>query len=384
MKIMPPINEMVHAYQAKDPSYDGVFLLAVRTTGVFCRPSCPARPPLPENVEYFASAREALLAGYRPCKRCRPTHTGGTPPEWVQQLLRDVEQSPAERVTDENLRSRGIDPARARRFFLKHYGLTFQAFCRARRLGQAFKQIRQGGDADSAAVNTGYESASGFRDAFARTFGLPPGRSRGTDCVLLCWIESPLGPLVAGATSEGVCLLEFSDRRMLEAQLQTLRRRLSAPLVPGDNDHLQRLRSELADYFAGTLRRFTAPLTYSGTPFQELVWRALLDIPYGETRSYEELARAIGAPTACRAVGRANGLNRVAILIPCHRVVNKDGRLCGYGGGLWRKRYLLELERTAVTSSLSAPARVADRNVCPTKLTTRLRTGRLAPVSNLV
>jgi AraC family transcriptional regulator of adaptative response/methylated-DNA-[protein]-cysteine methyltransferase len=152
--------------------------------------------------------------------------------------------------------------------------------------------------------------------------------------------------MIAGATDRGVCLLEFTDRRMLEHQIETLGRRFKAALAPGSHPYLSRLTSELAEYFSGTRRAFTVPVHAPGTPFEMQVWQALQDIPYGETRSYEDVARAIGSPKAVRAVGRANGLNRVAIVIPCHRVVNKSGELGGYGGGLWRKRRLLHLERS--------------------------------------
>lgn len=164
--------------------------------------------------------------------------------------------------------------------------------------------------------------------------------------ILLAWLGSPLGPLVAGATSDGLCLLEFTDRRILEAQFATVRKLFAAPVVPGTNEHLELLREELAAYFAGTLRQFTVPLIYPGSPFQKKVWDHLLSIPYGETRSYEHLAAEIGAPRAARAVGHANSLNRIAILIPCHRVLNKNGGLCGYGGGLRRKQSLLHLEQS--------------------------------------
>jgi AraC family transcriptional regulator of adaptative response/methylated-DNA-[protein]-cysteine methyltransferase len=152
---------------------------------------------------------------------------------------------------------------------------------------------------------------------------------------------------VAGATAQGICLLEFTDRRMLEAQFSAVRRLFDAPALPGSNEHLERLEDEIQRYFAGTLREFTVPLLYPGTPFQQQVWNELLAIPYGETRSYQQLAAAVSSPQAVRAVGRANGLNRIAIVIPCHRVINKDGSLCGYGGGLRRKQYLLELERAS-------------------------------------
>ena len=160
----------------------------------------------------------------------------------------------------------------------------------------------------------------------------------------MSWIESPLGPLVVGATDRGVCLLEYSDRRMLETQIASLRERLG-PVLPGNHPLLEQLRAQLAEYFAGTRRAFTVPLDYPGTPFQTKVWNGLRRIPYGETISYEKLAWQVGAPGAQRAVGHANGQNRIAIVIPCHRVVGQDGSLTGYGGGLDRKVVLLELER---------------------------------------
>jgi AraC family transcriptional regulator of adaptative response/methylated-DNA-[protein]-cysteine methyltransferase len=168
---------------------------------------------------------------------------------------------------------------------------------------------------------------------------------RTPDGIVVRSVESPLGPLLTGATSDAVCLLEFTDRRRLETQMDAMRRRFRCAVVHGDNTHLARLRSELDDYFAGRLHRFTVPLAAPGTPFQERVWAALLEIPYGQTLSYEELARKIGAPGSQRAVGTANGMNRIAIAIPCHRVINKNGKLGGYGGLLWRKEALLQLEQ---------------------------------------
>ena len=267
-------------------------------------------------------------------------------PEWVGGLLEELERDPAARIDERRLKGMGIDPATARRFFRKHYGMTFQGFARAQRLSRAFTMIREGGSIDIAINDSGFESHSGFRDAFARAFGGPPGKAAmGRDCVRLAWFRSPLGPMVAGATDDGVCLLEFADRRMLEGQLRTVARHFNAPVVPGRNEHLDRLEDELNAYFDGTLRAFEGPLIDPGTPFQRRVWERLREIPYGETRSYQEIAEALGDPRAVRAVGRANGLNRIAIVIPCHRVVNKDGRLGGYGGGLHRKQFLLDLEQ---------------------------------------
>ena len=345
MKSLPSVEEMIRAYQASDASYDGIFFLGVRTTGIFCRPSCHARKPFPKNVEFFATAQEAMFAGYRACKRCHPLEMNGQLPEWAESLLHDLESDSALRLKDEDLRARGLDPASVRRFFLKRYGQTFHAYTRAKRLGQAFVAIQQGAELDDVALGYGYESHSGFREAFSRLFGQAPGKSRSGECILVSWLETPLGSIVAGATNNGICLLEFTDRSILEAQFTVLQKQFGCAIVPGQNEHLVQLEAELKQYFAGERQHFEVPVVYPGTPFQERVWSGLLEIPYGETRSYEELSVTIGAINAQRAVGHANGSNRIAIVIPCHRVVNKSGKLGGYGGGLWRKQLLLNLER---------------------------------------
>jgi AraC family transcriptional regulator, regulatory protein of adaptative response / methylated-DNA-[protein]-cysteine methyltransferase len=345
MTTLPPPPEMERAYQQSDASYDGVFFLAVRTTGIFCRPSCGARKPRPDHVEYFATPREALFAGYRPCKRCNPMLAVGRPPIWVERLLQEVDRDPSRRVRDADIRSLGIDPSRARRFFRRQHGMTFQAYCRSRRLGKALEQIRRGERIDDVALGHGYVSHSGFREAFVKSFGKPPGKARSTNSVLVTWIETPLGPLIAGATEHKLVLLEFTERRMLDAQFASLRRHFKRPVVPGSNPVLDRIRTELSRYFAGELQKFTVPLDFPGSKFQQRVWSELLKIPYGKTVSYGDLAEKIGSSQAQRAVGHTNGLNRIAIVIPCHRVINKNGKLGGYGGGIWRKQALLELER---------------------------------------
>ena len=345
MAELPSTRDMERAYRSSDPDYDGVFYLGVRTTGIFCRPSCGARKPSPRNVEYFPTPREALFAGYRPCKRCHPMKSVGERPDWVDRLLDEIDRSPGERLKDSDLRVLKIDPARARRYFNTNYGMTFQAYSRGRRLGTALRHIRAGRPLDDVALGLGYESHSGFRTAFGKTFGVPPGKGRNKEFIAVTWIESPLGPLIAGAKDEHIVLLEFTERRMLDAQFASLRRHFRTQIVPGDTPVLRMLRRELGEYFDGTLKRFTVPVMFPGSPFQEDLWKELRKIPYGSTVSYESLAKLLGNPAAQRAVGRNNGLNRIAILLPCHRVVAKDGSLGGYGGGIWRKQALLELER---------------------------------------
>ncbi len=272
-------------------------------------------------------------------------------PDWATDLIAQVEANPSIRITEKDLRGLGVDPATVRRYFLRNYGMTFLAYTRARRLSAAFHEIRSGASVDQAALNSGFESLSGFREAFGQSIGAPPGSCHDRDCVVIDWVPSPLGPLVAGATIEGVCLLEFHDRRMLEAQLKTLGERFRCPILPGSNAQLELLKEELMRYFEGDLRSFSVPLIFPGSPFQERVWQALREIPYGETRSYHDIATVLGDPNAVRAVGRANGLNRISIVIPCHRVVRKDGALGGYGGGLRRKQILLNLEQVTLGKS---------------------------------
>ena len=223
--------------------------------------------------------------------------------------------------------------------------MTFQAYQRTRRMGLALESLRRGQDPLRVGLDHGFESSSGFRDAFERTLGITPGASEEIMCVKTIRIETPIGPLVGGATDKGVCLLEFADRRAFQKQIETLRRRIG-PVVPGQHRYLQMLDRQLQEYFRSERREFTVPLVSPGSEFQEQVWNALREIPYGETWSYDQLARHIGRAGAQRAVGKANGDNRIAILIPCHRVVRNDGTLCGYGGGVWRKQRLLDLEKS--------------------------------------
>jgi AraC family transcriptional regulator of adaptative response/methylated-DNA-[protein]-cysteine methyltransferase len=342
---LPTTRAMYQALAARDAGYDGVFFAAVRTTGIFCRPTCTAKKPKPDNVEFFASTHDALLAGYRPCKRCHPLEPNGKVPSWLRPLMVEVERNPARRWKDADLRQMSLDPSRVRRWFRHNHGMTFHAYQRARRLGLALGQLRHGDTLSNTAYEHGYESLSGFRDAFERFFGELPGRTRDSVLVKMTRILTPLGPMVAGATSEGICLLEFADRPMLETQIKRLRKTLDCVFAPGSNEHIDQLDAQLERYFAGTLAEFTVPLIVPGTDFQRAAWDYLRGIPYGETRTYRDEARAIGSPGAQRAIGRANGDNRVAIVIPCHRVVGADGQLSGYGGGLWRKRCLLDHER---------------------------------------
>lgn len=341
---MPSGDEMYQALVQRDASYDGIFVVGVRSTGIFCRPACPARKPLRENVEFFPDVGAALARGFRPCKRCQPMQPPGETPLELKALLAEIDADPALRLRDDDLRQRGLQPAMVRRWFKRHHDMTFQAYQRARRLGNAMGTLAQGAPVTHAAFDSGFDSLSGFQEALRRITGRPAGASRDARVVHLTRVLTPLGPMVLGATDKAVLLLEFTDRRMLETQLRRLEKRLRCVFLPGSTAVGQTLESELGAYFAGTLREFTVPLQPAGTDFQQAVWQVLRTIPYGQTRSYGEQARQLGRPSAVRAVAQANGDNPIAIVVPCHRVIGADGKLTGYGGGLWRKRWLLHHE----------------------------------------
>jgi len=341
-------REMARAWERRDPGYDGLFVVAVKTTGIFCRPSCPSQPKR-ENLEFFGGPGKAVQAGYRPCKRCQPELANGRPPDWAEALMARAAENPDTRISAAELRTLGVPPEKARRWFQANYGMTFAAWCRGLRLARAFRQLRAGERMDEVMLGHGYESHSGFRSAFARVFGQTPGKSakgEDADCLHAELIETPLGPMLAAADGKAVCQLEFADRRALERSYAELRRKFALPVVPGPNRILEQLRRELGEYFAGKRKEFTVPVAQHGSDFQKRAWRELRRIPYGSSASYEEIARRIGAPGAVRAVARANATNPIYLLVPCHRVIGKNGGLSGYGGGVWRKRLLLDLERS--------------------------------------
>lgn len=335
---------MYQAIVEKDASFEGVFFTAVKTTGIFCRPTCSARKPKFENVEFFSTTKECIQHGYRPCKVCHPLENLHKTPETYQKILEALSQNPSRKFKDEDLKELGIEPSQIRRWFLKNHGITFHAYQRMFRINSAFKKIQGGESVTQTAFDVGFESVSGFGESFKSVFGVSPRNGKQKNIIDLKRMETPLGTMLACATDQGICLLEFTDRKMLETELTTIARLLNATIIQGDNKHIDLLEVQLAEYFEGNRQDFSIPLHTPGTDFQNKVWEALQHIPYGQTKSYKEQAIAIGKPDSIRAVANANGMNRISILIPCHRVIGSDGQLTGYGGGLWRKKYLLELE----------------------------------------
>ncbi|HWA27419.1 MAG TPA: methylated-DNA--[protein]-cysteine S-methyltransferase [Lacunisphaera sp.] len=346
---LPTPRTMYRALSRRDAAYEGVFFTGVKTTGIFCRPTCRAKRPRAENVEFFPTVTEALHGGYRPCRLCRPMDGTKPVPPLVERLRRAVEAAADGRVTDKELSAMGVEPTTARRQFKAYHGMTFHAYQRARRMGLALRDVKAGKPVIEAQLARGYESTSGFRAAFARIFGASPRGAQGAACLVARRIETPLGTMLALADERGLRLLEFVDRRGLERELVVLRRRLKCAIVPGSHPVLDRTAVQVGEYFAGRRVEFDLPLAPVGSEFQRRVWAELQRIPSGRTRSYAEMAVRVGLANGHRAVARANGSNMLALVIPCHRVIRADGDLCGYAGGIWRKQRLLELERSSRT-----------------------------------
>lgn len=339
------IDKYYAALLNRSRSFVGIFYVGVKTTSVFCIATCHARKPKKENVEFFTHFKDALGHGYRPCKVCKPTENANEAPKSIRAAIQLITENPKAKVTDAQLRERHISPEVVRRWFNKNYGMTFQAYQRLYRINVAFQELKNGKNTTATAFDSGYQSLSGFGYTFKKIMGNSPMKSRAKNVILINRLTTPLGPLFICATDPGVCLLEFVDRRMLETEFKGLQKRLNANILAGENEHIKQVKKELNEYFQGERKTFEVALETPGTDFQKLIWENLKAIPYGSTSTYREQAEKIGNPKAVRAVAAANGHNRISIIIPCHRVLGKNGELKGYGGGIERKRWLLRHEQ---------------------------------------
>ena len=332
------------ALLARDPSYEGRAYVGVKTTGIFCRLTCPARKPLPQNCTWFADPAQAQAAGFRPCLRCHPVGATAEGDPLIQKLMARLQDDPGHRWSEGDLIALGLDPSTVRRAFKRHFGQSFLAMARSARLRSGMSSLKKGGAMIDAQLDAGFDSASGFRAAFTRLFGHAPHQMRQDSDLLADWIDTPLGGMIAIADQTHLHLLEFIDRKALPQGLRKLSALAKGRIGLGRSRIHDLAEAQLATYFNGTGPTLDVPVKLHGTEFQQQVWHALQAIPAGQTRSYASLAAEIGRPTATRAVARANATNRLALVVPCHRVIGADGTLTGYAGGLWRKEKLIEIE----------------------------------------
>lgn len=346
---LPDHQQLYEAFVRRDARYEGRVFVGVSSTGIFCRLTCSARKPKAENCQFYESVGECLNAGLRPCKRCHPLQSNGDVEPAVKTLLSFLEDDPARRWREQDISALGFDPSTVRRIFKRHYGMTFLEMARLCRLRAGFQALSAGASVIDAQLEAGFDSSSGFRDAFAKLLGQAPSALKREGLLQANWIETPVGPMIAVADKSHLHLLEFADRKGLASELKKLWAGVKGALAIGRPDPIIQVEAQLAAYFGGESGVFSVPLVLHGSDFEKTVWRQLEKIPPGETRSYRDVAQALGRPSACRAVARANGANQLALVIPCHRVIGADGSLTGYAGGLWRKRYLLELEQKLAT-----------------------------------
>ena len=336
------------AVRTRDRAADGRFVYAVRSTGVYCRPSCPSRRPRRDRVEFFGHAAEARAAGYRPCRRCRPDDTTAADP-WGEKIRRacvylaNVEGHPSLATLAARL---GGSPYHLQRNFKRLVGVTPREFADACRLRRVKRGLRRGGDVTSAMIDAGYGSSSRFYERAVPKLGmLPSTYQRGGAGMTITYtiVSSPLGRLLVAATARGVCAVAMGSS---DAELAAgLAREYSAATLTCGSATLSRWTTAILAHIAGREARLDLPLDIRATAFQWQVWKALAAIPYGETRTYRDIATTIGRPTASRAVARACATNPVALAIPCHRVVTAGGGEGGYRWGAARKRALLKRER---------------------------------------
>jgi AraC family transcriptional regulator of adaptative response/methylated-DNA-[protein]-cysteine methyltransferase len=332
----------------RDAAADGAFVYAVRSTGIYCRPSCPSRRPHREHVVFFSLPELAEQAGYRPCKRCRPQEAAAPDPraDSMRRVCRYIEAHFEESPSLDELGAHvGLSPAHLQRTFKRIVGVTPRQYLEAHRVRHLKMRLREGDDVTTALYEAGYGSSSRLYEKAPASLGMTPGiYRRGGKGMSIRYtiVDCPLGRLLVGATGRGICAVSLGDS---DAELESaLFEDYPAAEIGRDEEGLGEWVSALLDYLDGQRPHIDLPLDVQATAFQCMVWKELQAIPYGATRSYSDVAEAIGHPKAVRAVAHACAKNRVSLVIPCHRVVRKDGHLGGYRWGLDRKRALLARE----------------------------------------
>jgi AraC family transcriptional regulator of adaptative response/methylated-DNA-[protein]-cysteine methyltransferase len=341
------------AVQLRDSSLDGTFVFAVSSTGVFCRPSCPSKRPRPENVSFFDDPIQAERAGYRACLRCRPKALDGNPQSaLVRAICRYIERHVVDQETEARLtlallaREFQLSTFHLQRTFKSVLGVSPRAYIDACRLRQVKQNLQAGHSVTTSLYAAGYGSSSRLYERTATQLGMTPEKyRRGAVAAVIRYTiaNSPLGRMLIAATDKGICAISFADS---DQQLQQgLMREFPFAVRRRDDEAMAEWRSRLTSLIQGRDTNPSLPLDIRATAFQRRVWEALQQIPRGETRSYSELAKEIGAPLATRAVARACATNRIAVAIPCHRIVRQDGGAGGYRWGLKRKEQLLALEQ---------------------------------------
>jgi AraC family transcriptional regulator, regulatory protein of adaptative response / methylated-DNA-[protein]-cysteine methyltransferase len=336
---------------ARDRAADGMFVYAVSSTGIYCRPSCASRKPARRHVAFFSTSEAAERAGFRPCRRCRPQEAASvdTRVAFVKRACRLIDANGEERLSlDAISREVGLSPHRLRRAFKHVTGITPREYAEAKRLGRFKQRLREGTSVTHALYDAGYGSSSRVYEHAQERLGMTPGiYRRGGQGVPIEYAiaDSPLGRLLVAATPRGVCAVCLGDPGSDQALVRALVEEYPAASLSQANGGVVRWIDLILQHLDGKQLHLDLPIDVKATAFQHRVWQQLRAIPYGETRSYREIAERLGAPRAARAVGRACATNPISLIVPCHRAVREDGGPGGYRWGADRKKRLLAHER---------------------------------------
>jgi AraC family transcriptional regulator of adaptative response/methylated-DNA-[protein]-cysteine methyltransferase len=337
---------MWNAVAERNGALDGQFVYAVKSTKIYCRPSCPSRRPNKENVEFFSTAAAARTAGFRACQRCSPDAERSNVEMLVEQIRKYIENNLDQKLTLENLGGAlGASPFHLQRVFKANTGLTPKEYADECRLTAVKQQLASGRPVTESLYEAGYSSSSRLYERCGEQLGMTPRSyaKHGAGEIINCaFIRSPLGLLLMAATSRGLCFLQFGNSEV--ELMDLLQSEFSAATIVHNAEPLANWIDDLAAYLSGGAINPDMPIDMNGTTFQKAVWRYLRQIPAGQTRTYSQVAKEIGHPTAVRAVATACASNRIALAIPCHRVMRQDGSLGGYRWGLELKEKLLENE----------------------------------------
>lgn len=346
-----PEDERYRSIRAKDAAWDGRFVFAVRTTGVFCRPSCPARTPRAHNVEYFDNPAAAVAAGYRACLRCRPEQASQVQVPWLEAVCRYIEAADHKPALAELANVAGVSVSAFQRTFTAALGVSPKEYARALRHDRLREGLRRGHTVTTAAYGAGYGSSGRLYAESSAVLGMEPRRFQASgegETIKYTIADCPLGRVLVARTERGVCAVALGDDD--GSLVDDLVRQFSAATLEECSALCTDVTAVLEMWRSGVAES-GLPLDIRGTVFQHRVWQALRHIPAGQTRTYKQIAAEVGATSAVRAVGSACAANRLALLVPCHRVVRGDGALGGFRWGLETKRRLIEMERKLNTES---------------------------------
>lgn len=340
-------NEMYEAVRHKDPIYDGLFFVAVKATSIFCRPICSTAKNLMGSIEFFFFLDQAIESGYHACKVCKPSNRYSDIPDYIENILIEIRIN-AKNIQDSDLIQNKIEPNKVRRWFKKYHHMTFHEYQRAFRINKAYFEIIQGNSSLISSLNQGYESISGFNSAYKKITGSNPSKSNTMKIINAIRLSTPIGQMRVCASHKGICSLEFVGRKMAETDLTILKGRFKKTIIYSPHPYFDVLNLQLKEYFNGNRRVFDLPLDTSNLEAQKKILQSIVDIPYGETRSYKQQSERLQNQYTSHAIAHITRMNYLHIVIPCHRLTNIHGDFPGCRFLSLRRNWLNSFEKECI------------------------------------